>query len=286
MIYNILTGVAAFLLLDTYLQLVAPWIGSGLRGDPQVALVAFHTTFNVLGVLVVLPFAPAFARLIVWIVPEKGSATLQRLDDRLLADADAAIDATMQTLTDLTSVAFAALRRQLDAASEEEQPFNELREGLDATRAYLERIRTNPLSQESQSQESHLRHQESLHALDHLTRLTARLQEATPIEVLKQDERLQPLVVQIALALTGAATPRDVSSEDELERLVQVLRRRRDGFRERTIEIAARSEASGKIVLARLDAFRWLLRCTDHAWRITYHLRQVAWDPPAKASLL
>lgn len=282
-IYNILTGLGALLLLDPYLQLVAPWIGSGLRGDPQVALVAFHTTFNALGVLIVLPFAHSFARLITWIVPERGSATLNRLDDRLLADADAAIDAAMQTLADLTAVAFTAFRRSLEGATDSDSSFETLDEGLEATRAYLERIRTSPQSVDAGSHQrlgSHFRHQECLHTLDHLTRLTARLGSSASVEVLREEAELERLMAEIAGGLAGSPAE-DASSEHELEQWVHALRRMRNGFRVRTIELAARSETSEKIVLERLDSFRWLLRCTDHAWRISYHLRQVAGESPS-----
>ena len=274
-IYNLLTGTVAFLLLDPYLTLVAPWIGSGLRGDPQVALVAFHTSFNALGVVLVLPFAESFARLILWLVPEKGSATLLRLDDRLLADPDAALDAATQTLVDLTAVAFTALRSRLDGEVPEAGDVDDFHTGLDSTRGYLERIRTDPLLRES-----HFRHQEALHTLDHLARLALRLEETPPIGGLRDDEELGQVVVEIRQVLARGVNRIDASFERDLELLWEGLKNRRGSFREQTIELAARSETSGKDVLERLDSFRWLSRITDHAWRISHHLRQVAGRHP------
>lgn len=277
-IYNLLTGVAAFLLLDTYLHLLAPWIGSGLRGDPQLALVAFHTSFNTLGVLIVLPFTGAFARFITWLVPEKGSATLQRLDDRLLPDPDAALDAAMRTLSDLTEVAFGALRHRLVPRADP-PPLDGLRRGLEAIRGYLGRIRTDPANAEI-----HARHRASLHTLDHLVRLEARLRRSPPVHCLHEEETLRPIVEQLADALAVGAPLTAPSAGRALETLHHHLSAQRSGFRERTIEATARSESSGKAVLARLDAFRWLLRSTDHAWRIVHHLRTVAELPQQRAS--
>ncbi|MFD0979860.1 Na/Pi cotransporter family protein [Tropicimonas aquimaris] len=65
-IYNLLTGVMAFFLLGPFLlgpfsTLVAPLIA---EGNGQIALVGFHSMFNALGVVLVLPFARPFARMI------------------------------------------------------------------------------------------------------------------------------------------------------------------------------------------------------------------------------
>lgn len=278
-IYNVLTGAAAFFLLTPYVALVAPWIGTNLDGDPQVALVAFHTTFNLFGVLLVLPFTAAFARLIIWLVPVKGSAILQRLDDRLLGDADAAIDSAMQTLAELSLQAFSEVRCRLGIEEAQDGRREELAEGIDAARSYLERIRTDPAIAES-----HFRHQQSLHALDHLERLERRLDQPETNETLNAGRSLRRFSALLGKALETAATPLDADSERALDRLLQLLHRRRHGFRQHTIEKAARSGVSGKAVLVRLDSFRWLLRVTYHAWRIAHHFCRAAEGGPAPKS--
>ena len=274
-IYNVLTGLVAFFLLTPYVAFATPWIGANLDGDPQVALVAFHTTFNLLGVLLVLPFTGAFARLIIWLVPAKGSAILQRLDDRLLGDPDAAIDSATQTLSELSFEAFSEVRHRLGIEDNQAGHREELTGGIEAARSYLERISTDPAIAES-----HFRHQQSLHALDHLERLANRLDQPETPDTLNADHRLRRFSAVLAKALEEAASPIDADSEQGLERLMQMLRRRRHDFRRQTIEKAARSGVSGKAVLARLDSFRWLLRVTYHAWRITHHFRRVAEAEP------
>ena len=65
---------------------------------PHLALVAFHTTFNVLGVVIVLPFTRPFARLMTRLVPERGPDLTARLDTNLLGDPAAATLALAGTL--------------------------------------------------------------------------------------------------------------------------------------------------------------------------------------------
>ncbi|MEO1088294.1 MAG: Na/Pi cotransporter family protein, partial [Acidobacteriota bacterium] len=273
-VYNILTGITAFLLLEPYVDFVAPWIGSGLRGDPQIALVAFHTVFNTVGVLLILPFTKPFARLITWLIREKGPATFRRLDHRLLSDADAAIDAAMGTLYELTDLVFSFLRSRLSGEVGKASELEELNSGLGTTRAYIDLIRTDPSTHSSP-----LRHEESLHTLDHLARLTTRLQNADPVRLLDSDDELSGHSQHLLEVLEGMPSSIDQVGEENLEALLLALRERHHKFRERTIERAARSESSGKAALARLDSFRWLLRTTDHAWRIVHHLRRVGSQP-------
>ena len=272
-IYNVLTGIMAFLLLDPYVQLVSPWVDSGQHGDPQLALVTFHTSFNLLGVLLVLPFTQAFARLIIWIVPEKGSALLYRLDDRLLSDADAATDAAAQTLGEMASLSFSILSKLMepqDLDPDVSDDLEDLKEALETTRGYTERIRTDPLIEAS-----HFRHREALHTLDHLTQLSGRLGEREPIEMLRKEHDFRRFA-----ALLRAGLPTDevtvADAEPQLAKLHRILKRRRHTFREQAIEKASSSETSGQVVLAKLDAFRWLFRVSYHSWRITFHLRHAA----------
>jgi len=62
-IYNLLTGAAALLLITPYRLLWDAASHGLLLQEPEIALVAFHSGFNVIGVLLVLPFTRQFARL-------------------------------------------------------------------------------------------------------------------------------------------------------------------------------------------------------------------------------
>ena len=80
-IYNVLTGIMAFLLLTPFALLVHPLLA---QGEDQIALVAFHTAFNTLGVILVLPFAKQFANLVTALIPERGPRLTRHLGSELL----------------------------------------------------------------------------------------------------------------------------------------------------------------------------------------------------------
>ncbi len=102
-IYNILTGIMAFLLLYPLQWLVQAWQQAGHVLDLQIGLVAFHSAFNTLGVLAVIGFTPAFARFIIWLIPDGSASLTSMLDERLLHDADASTYAAGATAMAITS---------------------------------------------------------------------------------------------------------------------------------------------------------------------------------------
>ncbi len=58
LIFNLTSGILAFVLLMPLLALIA-WLGIG---DPMFALVAFHSLLNLMGIILFLPFVHLFAR--------------------------------------------------------------------------------------------------------------------------------------------------------------------------------------------------------------------------------
>ncbi|WP_332743273.1 Na/Pi cotransporter family protein [Hydrogenophaga sp.] len=118
-VFNLLTGVVALLLL--------PWlIGAlgaarevlGLSPDPATELALFHTTFNLIGVLLMWPLAE---RLTHWLqrrfrAREEDEARPQFLDDNVLAVPTLALDALTREVTRAGQVAVRMTRRALTGA--------------------------------------------------------------------------------------------------------------------------------------------------------------------------
>ena len=61
LIFNLFTGVVSLVLLSPFTALIERMVP---EGDDQIALVCFHTAFNLLGIALFLPFTDAFAWLI------------------------------------------------------------------------------------------------------------------------------------------------------------------------------------------------------------------------------
>ncbi len=273
-VYNILTGIMAFFLLDLYTL----WIkGFGMleagTGNAQVAVAVFHTMFNTLGVILVLPFTRPFARLITHLVPDRGPRLSSMLDTKLLLDSEAAIDAALATVETIAKELFAILASLLGKRHDlykMQGRLEEVERAILDTSDFVTKIRTD----DTMENDSHSRHQEVMHVLDHLRRLHHRAMQAERIEGLSRGRRLQRLAFVLMKCLT-AVTGADRTMAGAVARhhkLWIMMTRQHDSYRLHTIDQAAEQQASSQHLLKKLDSMRWLQRAAYHIWRISVHL--------------
>ncbi len=279
-IYNLFTGAGAFLLLPLYVSAA----GGLTEGDPEIALVAFHTLFNTLGVIAVLPVADRFADLVVRLVPGQVSPFAQRLDARLLAAPGSALDAVGATVRELAAKALVELTRLLtgvETADRLRDRLALLSLALVETRHYVERLHTS-----ADLGPVYARHVSVMHAIDHLDRLVDRCGEADRARTARDDPRLRAVAAHVAGATQrlDASLAADVAPlpDDAARELWEGLEARKKPYRREVLEHAAAGGLDSDAALARLDAMRWLERCSYHVWRIVHHLHRVQLEPAAE----
>ncbi|PKP73358.1 MAG: Na/Pi cotransporter family protein, partial [Alphaproteobacteria bacterium HGW-Alphaproteobacteria-6] len=214
--YNLLTGTIAFVLLG----FVAPLVLGLARGDAQLGLVLFHSGFNLVGALAILPLAGPFARLVERLVPASGDPLGDLPDRRLLSDAGAALDAVGAALSRVADVLFAALaaglrgRRGVAARAALTLRAEAM---LDALEEYLARL-VLPSDQPAPL----ARYVALLHLTDHLHRLAHRLTQGGRMTRLRADPGLRRAGLALAGRLEqGGDAPQEATRLDRLARLIE-----------------------------------------------------------------
>ena len=272
LIFNVTTGVIAFVLLGPLTSLIEELVA---HDDAQIALVSFHTAFNLLGTALFLPFSDAFARLITGLVHERGPILTRRLGRDILRDADAATDAAGATVKDIARAQLDFLARRLNRSEERRADRAEMRDiadALAATRAFIAEIETG-----GADAPRHRRIVAALHLLDHLGRLYYRCTQSKRIATLASEHRLTRLRGVLSSLSAEAEHPAAGSaSETRLNRLRKLLRVERKRYRERTIMLASTSRIVDEAALDRLDAIRWMHRVSYHLWRIQHHMNRMS----------
>lgn len=283
-IYNVLTGIAALLVLPAF-AFALEWMSPGLSvREPELSLVGFHTFFNTAGLIIVLPVAHQFAHLVERMVPERASPFTERLDRRWLRQPDVALRAIGPTLGQLVDQAFAILRRQLRPHQPPElEP--DLREllviALDQVRQYVADV---PPAKESQS-----RLATSVHVIDQLGRLLDREGQHARAEIVAQDPDLSRLADALADRLPVRVSGEEPAALREVAGRLGVLcaafESERSVYRALATQKSAADRLEPEEALAKMDAYRWLERSAHHAWRVVHHLDQLSRERPTEILL-
>jgi phosphate:Na+ symporter len=262
-VFNLMSGAMAFLLLAPFGVAASAAMARGV--EPTVLLAAFHSGFNLLSVIIALPFADRLARLLERLVPERRSAAVARLRPALLAEPPAALAAALAALRDLAGeagrTAAAALAPGGPPAGHAAR-VAEIAADLAVARSFLERIGAGRVA-EARDREARAA---ALHALDHLSRLTRRFGQAERPTAVAADPGLARMGRFLRRALDAPPSAR------RLRRCEVAMDGARRAMRAAIIDSAAAGALDGATALARLDAARWLHRAAYHQWRTIHHL--------------
>jgi len=268
-IYNFLTGLMAFLLLYPLDWLYQEQLASGVEVDSHFWLVGFHTSFNLLGVVVILGATGAFARFVIRIIPEKGRDLTRRLSVHLQRDADAATDAVRATLVEITGELFQEICAQLESEDYGDPKGNldRIHSATKETREFLEGVNTQGLVDARAASINFF------HSLDHLDRLRHRCLQTHRILTIRKTSELAALAAEPCMNLLAYSEGDAPSSlEEKLNELRVKLRNDQHTYRAKIIQEATLGELPYEDLTAQLDAVRWLHRSVYHAWRIMHHM--------------
>jgi phosphate:Na+ symporter len=284
-IYNLITGLVAFAILPLYLYALPRFAPRLPQDHPELALVAFHSLFNVLGLVVVLPLTSQFMRLITYLVPSSDAAWLERLDPALLKQPQVAMANVLVTLQDLSRLVFSSLTTLLSSSEQDEVAWKRLHQAVEAvedTRDYLNRV-NDPVAVQAGFQQKVI----ALHVLDHLARLLTRIHKPQRLEAVRSSGELAPAVQQLIPYLTATSEDpeRMLASSQALRELYSELNRESNRYRETAIATTVLKKAPIEALISQLDARRWLQRVTYHAQRITHYLSPISTDSAAASNL-
>jgi phosphate:Na+ symporter len=280
--FNLLTGVVAFFLVPTAVLLesaAAAYIGGA---EPAVLIAAFHTAFNVAGVLLLVPFIGPFTRLVQRIVPERGTSITRHLDPSVAEMPQVAVEAARRAIMEAGDVVVATLHRALLAPRRDTlrpADLDTADEALRETRRFLGRVPTGDRDVE------HARHLSAHHAIDHLGRLIDRLRFHTPADDTDDEafDRLRNEAAEMTARLrpwlqSGTGEPYVADWQEFSTRVAS--RRRAD--RALTLQRTATGLLDPDVANANLEAMRWLDSSAYHLWRALHHLAEP--DPVAATS--
>lgn len=274
-IYNLFTGAMAVFLIMPYIYLWQFFAADSLIENAEIALVAFHTLFNTIGVLLILPFTSRFAYFIEKLVPSKEPVYTEVLDMRLLEEPSLALEAARSSLQN----EFIALLKHIlfilgDKKNGRKADLPLLQTALDNTQSYVDLI---DLKQEEDARWEQII--ALIHILDHAQRLHERCEEDE--ERARVVERSDDLRQERDLLLRHTADIIDAISDKNFSKARKAgqeneasIQQAAAPYREKVTEMMAKDRISIHDGTTKLEAIRWLVRVSHHIARITFHMEK------------
>lgn len=272
-IYNIMTGAGALLLLSPYIFIWEQASPGTINNNPEIALVAFHTGFNAVGVLLVLPFIRKFSEFIKKIIPEKESVFTAGLDKSLLSDNGMAILALTVSVKRETQALLSHLQFLLgDKQATHFTDIDEMQQVLNTTHAFADHIHIK-----DEKEKHRLKLLSLIHALDHMQRLHERFDEdieraKTVVSLSSLKELREDLNKILSRIYNGRELLVTASSLEEMDSYLTEITRLAKVLRNNTMLIIASGELTVDTGNKHLEAIRWLRRVSIHVYKIMHHL--------------
>jgi phosphate:Na+ symporter len=279
-LFNLFAGAIAFVALPLALPLL-DGVAARPAAGPEGAIAVFHTAFTLAGAAIVLPVAARFAGLVERLVPDRTPGLTRNLGASALEVPAVAVEAARRTVCDIAALLLETVRQRLRGRpAGTNGGAGEVVAALAETARYLGEVETAP------GADAHDRFVSTLHAVDHLERLAAALEQTEPARVIATDADTRRSAAELEKRLgpplewlRSGAGPADYDPVADLEAASLAIADLRRGSRPRLMERTATGELEPDEALRRLDALRWLDRLAYHAWRATHHL----WDGPRGA---
>ncbi|GLR88432.1 Na/Pi cotransporter family protein [Bradyrhizobium iriomotense] len=303
--YVLFKLIAAVIALGLFPVVIPLLVRASDSIDGVTLLAGYHTAYNVVGVVVLLPLVDRFTRLVERILPERGSPLTRCLDPSALATPIVAVEAVRRTIarvlvTVCTWVEAALAGRAAPVLlGKDAVSMQDAAEALRQAQIFLSEV-TGPPDTEDEQQ----RMTSTLHALDHASRLTDVANSginfasvADGPEDIRAGELCAEAMRSAAAITRGVAVPphpsgsqpvtpvphgadamtgpRAIPTDEaiaELERcatqLGDVLRTHRSA----TLGAVASATLSTDAALVRVETVRNLQAMAHHAWRSAAHL--------------
>lgn len=273
-IYNVLTGIVAFGLLSPYYWALDGLSSGLLQRDPELALVGFHTLFNGLGVLLVLPFAGHFARLIERLFPEDESSIVRHLTTNLQKDTVQALAAVHRALSECMLRLLGGLTKYLDGGHEKALValLPDVQSAMTTIETYLLRVHTT--EEVGPVNDAHL---EVLHAVAHLKLLVEQCEDPEKRALYVESNEARNVAIQafgsVADSLGDEAEAETAESTSLAEEFAS-LSDKIQAARHRVLMIAATGTQAVAETESRLESLRWLEELGSHVRRVHVHLQR------------
>ncbi len=274
-IYNLFSAIFAFMFITPFMGILEYIEPEFIELNGEIALVAFHSSYNIMSVLIILPFTSTFERFIQKTIKEKGNSFINTLDEELLKEPQMALNILLQSVLKEYMAILGHISNIIDDKSKyNRMNIKQIQRVLDETHQFADKIH---IHNKATPQWDYLI--AIIHIIDHLQRLHERCEEEEErVVCAKSIEQLQTLIEQLDTIVVDTITVQETNKWSDVVKSSQKLTNKIEEIRQSYREEVANQIASGELDVPdgsdRLEAIRWLYRVSVHISRINYYLHR------------
>lgn len=273
-IYNILTALGALILISPFTLVISHFFPTAISHNAELSLVAFHTTFNLLGLIIILPFTKYFAVFMVKLIPQTQQSFTKTLDIILLEQPSLALTAVQNSLHSEILALLEHITAILGDSHSKRVNIKQLQHALDKTHIYIDEI---SLGSESGAQWERL--VAMIHTLDHMQRLHERCEEeedrAITLKSSKHFLKERDIIINGIKSIIEDINSKNWHKMSKHSRKTKTsLYKHLRSYREMVVAKIARGDIDVKEGTDYLESIRWLKRVSWHLVRISHHYEQ------------
>ncbi len=272
--FNVVTGIIVFIFLSFFIEGVVGICKVCGSQVPSILLCAFHTAFNLLGIVILLPFKSGISNLMCILVKEEKSLLARHLDFSVVNVPSVAIETARLTIVEIFLLMMRVVRDLVVA----EVQYPHIAKKLDVVDSALLEVRRfmSEITSDPDSSSLHEEHLDIIHCTDHLMRLSEACREVENIRTAGHTEFLRSLTVNqleqfdgIIAWLQGDLPEAPTKSVEEISSLFAETRKAK---RTDIIDEIACGKIDPDAAFSFLEAMRWVDRIAYHIWRAMFHL--------------
>lgn len=272
-IYNLFGGLFAFLIITPYVYFWNTYLEHyPLIENAEIALVAFHTFFNLCSILIVLPFTNRFAVLIEKLIPSDNDRYLFEFDDELpKKEPKLAIISSQQALQKTFIASLFFIEEVLNSTKEKTIHLDILQKNIDQLQIYIDKI--SFIDEKEKKWEELI---SLLHCLNHLERLLDKCEEIekTNISIVNFEELSKSkamIIKQIKMIIKNFSENNFYQTSKLSLETTKEIDRELSSLRDTIIVNMAKNTLSNSKGMKILNGIKWLSRISKHIDRFTVH---------------
>ncbi|WP_228445388.1 Na/Pi cotransporter family protein [Thalassotalea sp. HSM 43] len=275
-VYNLFTAIGALILLTPFTQAYQYFFPGQLQANGEIALVAFHTVFNCLGVFIVLPFTKQFALMMMTLVGGKAPRYTDTLDKSLVRHPDVALTATNAALLPQLVDLLDYIKYLFNPADKDAKvEFSQLEMALDQTHEYLDLIHLNKQDKQNWPTLVSL-----IHLLDHMQRLHERCLDKDIVSInSSKDKTLISVAAEITYTIDLVIDAIELKNFTQANVLLLACKEHNVGvleqYRDNVMNQIAKGEKDVPQGSTTLESVRDLSRLLNNLQRVSYYLLQI-----------